>query len=239
MHPTHSTPGDDASSGASTLTYALELCVNGLDGFHHPVLELVGDAEGHRYTSFIEAARAWTRYQGRPASELLKFPTAFDLMDLPTAFELGSRIEGRSAPVVTGTVTTHDEDGETGAVYELPPHTLGRPGPYYGVELTADVLDTTGSEHVFILDVGGFQHLDQVLAYAESLRGVPAEQATVRASADGHKVSTMNAAPADVCRPFTGATVYLHEPRHGATWHHDLASWDTLDHAANHAQNRS
>lgn len=95
--------------------------------------------------------------------------------------------------------------------------------PFYGLELG---IDTPDGLRTCALDVAGFHYMEEALAYAETLRLMPAQKAMERAEADGHMVSPMDADDADLHRPLVGATAYLYDPQIGTTWSHDLDSWD-------------
>lgn len=95
--------------------------------------------------------------------------------------------------------------------------------PFYGLELG---IDTPDGLRTCALDVAGFHYMEEALAYAETLRLMPAQKAMERAESDGHMVSPMDADDADLHRPLVGATAYLYDPQIGTTWSHDLDSWD-------------
>lgn len=96
--------------------------------------------------------------------------------------------------------------------------------PYYGLELGVDSL-THG--RVCALDVAGFQHLEQALAYAARVRGKTPEEVIRRAGQDNIIASTEDAEDEDMSRPLVGATVYHCDPEVGTTWRFDLLSWES------------
>lgn len=92
--------------------------------------------------------------------------------------------------------------------------------PFYGLELG---IDTSDGARTCALDVAGFRYLEEATAYAETLRDLPAEDASIRAERDGHMVSPMDADDEDLHLPIVGATVYLYDDE--TVWSYDLASW--------------
>lgn len=93
--------------------------------------------------------------------------------------------------------------------------------PFYGLELG---INTPDGQRTCALDVAGFRHLEEATAYAETLRSLSAEDASIRAEHDGHMVSPMDADDEDLHLPLAGATVYLYDDE--TTWSHDLLSWE-------------
>lgn len=95
--------------------------------------------------------------------------------------------------------------------------------PYYGLELG---INTPDGERECALDIGGFQHLEEAILYADTLRGIPTSQAMDRAERDEHPVSPMDTHPDDMHLPLAGATVYSYDQINGTTWSYDLLSWE-------------
>lgn len=90
----------------------------------------------------------------------------------------------------------------------------------YGVQLGVDSPDTG---RVCVLEVGGFEHLEEVFTFAESARGLPASQvARSRGARDRTVDLGYDGTEEDQSREVAGATVFAYDDWHGTLWGYDL-----------------